>query len=246
MPLDHQAAVFRRDDSCVVVAAYDLSHDTLFTGDSVVGALALAADEQTVAIARDSGLMDGTRALTVTAPCQPLVLSLEALAPPRERHVARARYGVATTAASPKQVEISDLLLFDPPPPDSVRDDLSAVIPRAYGTTQLATPRRLGVFWELYGARGTSDSTPATMALTVTREGGGSWLRRAAQSLGLVGPHRNVRLEWQEVPAPGPIAPRSLVVDLSDLAPGRYVIEVGVSPAEGDRVTARREITITR
>jgi hypothetical protein len=243
VPLDHQAAVFRRDDSCVVVAAYDLSHDTLFTGDSVAGALTLAADEQTVAIARDSGLIDGTRALTVTAPCQPLVLSLEARAP-REHHVARARYGVATTAASPEQVEISDLLLFDPP--DSVRDDLSAVIPRAHGTTRLATPRRLGVFWELYGARRGSDSTSATMALTVTREGGGGWLRRAAQSLGLVGPHRNVRLEWQELPPPGPIAPRSLVVDLSDLAPGRYLIEVGVSPAEGDRVTARREITITR
>ena len=120
------------------------------------------------------------------------------------------------------------------------------MIPRAYGTTRLATPRRLGVFWELYGARQGSDSTPATMALTVTREGGGGWLRRAAQSLGLVGPHRNVRLEWQELPPPGPIAPRSLVVDLSDLAPGRYLIEVGVAPMVGDRVTARREITITR
>src|SRR5207244_1033178 len=30
------------------------------------------------------------------------------------------------------------------------------------------------------------------------------------------------------------------------LASGRYVIEVAVSPAEGDRVMARREITVTR
>ena len=237
--LDHQAAVFRRADSCVVVGAYDLSGDTLFAGDSVTGALVLAADDQTVALSRDSGVVRGTRALTATAPCQPFVLSLEALAP-REKHVARARYGV-TPSARPNQVEISDLLLFDPP--DSVPDNLSAVIPRAYGATRFSAPHRVGVFWELYGVG--SGEAAVTMALTVTREGGG-WLRRAVQSLGLVGPHKNVRLEWDEVPQPGPVTPRSLVVDLSDLASGRYVIEVAVSPAEGDRVMARREITVTR
>src|SRR5439155_1702442 len=145
--LDHQAAVFRRADSCVVVGAYDLSGDTLFAGDSVTGALVLAADDQTVALSRDSGVVRGTRALTATAPCQPFVLSLEALAP-REKHVARARYGVTPPSALPNQVEISDLLLFDPP--DSVPDNLSAVIPRAYGATRFSAPHRVGVFWELY------------------------------------------------------------------------------------------------
>ncbi len=238
--LDHQAAVFRRDDSCIVVGAYDLSGDTLFAEDSVRGALVLAADEHPLAIARDSGVANDTRALTATAPCQPFVLSLEAIAP-RGRHVARARYGVAPPAVRPDQVEISDLLLFDPR--DSLPDDLSAVIPEAHGGTRFSAPQRLGVFWELYGVG--AGAAPVTMALTVTREGGG-WLRRAVQSLGLVGPRRNVRLEWQEVPQPGAVRPRALVVDLSDLASGRYVIEVAVSPAEGDRVTARREITVAR
>ncbi|HYL22005.1 MAG TPA: hypothetical protein VEU74_09590 [Gemmatimonadales bacterium] len=238
--LDHQAAIFRRDDSCIVVGAYDLSGDTLFAEDSVRGALVVAADEQTVALSRDSGRVTGTRALTATAPCQPFVLSLEAVAP-RERHVARVRYGVAPPSPRPDQVEISDLLLFDPR--DSLPDGLSAVIPEAHGSTRFSAPRRLGVFWELYGVG--AGGAPVTMALTVTREGGG-WLRRAVQSLGLVGAHRNVRLEWQEVPQPGPVTPRSLVVDLSDLASGRYVIEVAVAPAEGDKVTARREITVAR
>ena len=238
--LDHQVAVFRRDDSCIVVGAYDLSGDTLFAEDSVRGALVLAADEHTLVIARDSGVATGTRALAATAPCQPFVLSLEAVAP-HEQHVARARYGVAPPSARPDQVEISDLLLFDPR--DSLPDDLSAVIPEAHGGTRFSAPQRLGVFWELYGV--SPGAAPVTMALTVTREGGG-WLRRAVQSLGLVGPHRNVRLEWQEVPQPGPVRPRALVVDLSDLASGRYVIEVAVAPAEGDKITARRGITVVR
>ena len=69
--LDHQQAVFRRDDSCVVVAAYDLSSDTLFAHQAVTGALALAADERTLALARDSGVVTGVRALTARAPCGP-------------------------------------------------------------------------------------------------------------------------------------------------------------------------------
>src|SRR5439155_16469089 len=129
-------AVFRRDDSCVVVAAYDLSSDTLFARHAVTAALALAADERTFAISRDSGVVTGTRALATTAPCGPLVLSLEAVAP-GERHVARARYGVTPPRRPPYHAGISDLLLFDPP--DSLPATLDAVVPHER--------RREGIGW---------------------------------------------------------------------------------------------------
>src|SRR3989475_11126959 len=83
--LDHQQAVFRRDDSCVVVAAYDLSSDTLFAQRTVTSALALAADERTLALSRDSRVIAGARVLSATAPCGPLLMSLQAAAP-GERH----------------------------------------------------------------------------------------------------------------------------------------------------------------
>jgi len=236
--LDHQQAVFRRDDFCLVVAAYDLSSDTLFAQRAVTSALALAWDERTLTLSRDSGVASGARALTATASCGPFVMSLEAVAP-GEHHVARARYGVTPPRRSPYHPAISDLLLFNPL--DSLPARLDAVLPRAYGSNRVSTDRKLGVFWELYGADPAAGAVG--VALTLTRQGTG-WLRRAVESLGLAGPRRDVRLEWQEVPEAASIAPRTLAIDLAGLAPGRYVLEVAVIPPGAETVTARREITI--
>jgi hypothetical protein len=238
--LDHQEAVFRRADSCIIVAAYDLSSDTLFARHAVSGALALAADERTLTLSRDSGVVSGARALVATVRCGPLVMSLEAVAP-GERHVARARYGVTPVRRSPYHAAISDLLLFDPP--DSLPATLDAVVPYAYGSEQIPADRKLGVFWELYGVDPASGAV--AVSLTMARQGTG-WLRRAVESLGLAGPRRDVRLEWQEVPATMSIAPRTLAIDLSGLAPGRYLLEVAVTPAGAETVTAQREIRIER
>lgn len=238
--LDHQQAVFRRDDSCVVVAAYDLSRDTLFAQRVVTSALALAPDERTLTVSRDSSPASGARALAATGPCGPLVMSLEAIAP-EQRHVARARYGVTPPRRSPFHPAISDLLLFDPF--DSLPARLDAVLPHAYGSTRVVNDRKLGVFWELYGADPAAGAVG--VSLTLARQGSG-WLRRAVESLGLAGPRRDVRLEWQEVPESVSIAPRTLAIDLSGLAPGRYLLEVAVTPPSAETVTARRQITIER
>lgn len=238
--LDHQAAMFRRGDSCVMVAAFDLSDDTLFAQRPAAAALALAADEHTIIVARDSGPATGARALTATAPCEPLVVSLEALAP-RTRHAARARYGITPARRADGRPAISDLLLFDPP--DSLPTTLEAAMAHALGSTRVPATRILGVFWQMYGldpAQG-----PVSMSVTVTRQGVG-WLRRAVESVGLASPRRDVQLQWQEVPEVPQVTPRALAVDVSGLAPGRYLIEVTVTPAGGETLTARREIVIER
>jgi hypothetical protein len=238
--LDHQAAVFRRDDSCLVVAAYDLSNDTLFADRPVSTALALAADDRIVALARDSGLAARARALAATAPCGPLVVSLEAMAP-RDRHVARARYGMTPLARVPGQPAISDLLLFDPP--DSLPTTLDAVVPHAHGSTRVPPDHRLGVFWELYGVDPASGTV--AVSLTVAPQGTG-WLRRAVESVGLATRRRGVRMEWEEVPEGASLAPRALAIDLAGLSPGRYVIEVAVRSASGNALTTQQEIRIER
>jgi len=140
---------------------------------------------------------------------------------------------------SPYHPAISDLLLFNPL--DSLPARLDAVLPHAYGSNRVSPDRKLGVFWELYGADPAAGAVG--VSLTLTRQGTG-WLRRAVESLGLAGPRRDVRLEWQEVPEAASIAPRTLAIDLAGLAPGRYVLEVAVIPPGAETVTARREITI--
>ncbi len=235
--LQHQEAVLRRGDSCLVVAAPDLSADTLFAGRAVRVALALAADEHTIVTARDSGSAAAPRAVVAAAPCQPYLLSLEADAP-HERHVARARYGVTLKRRTLLHPAISDLLLFDPP--DSLLATLDAVLPYAYGSTRVPADRKLGVFWEVYGVD-PADGAVA-VSLTLARQGTG-FLRRM---LGLAGRRHGVRLEWQDVPQDSSVAPRALAIDLVGLAPGRYQIEVDITPPGGATLAARREIRIER
>lgn len=236
--LEHQRAVFRRGDSCLVVAAYDLSADTLFAEHAVTTALALGADERILTTSRDSTQAAGRRALTATALCQPLVFSLEAVAQ-RERHVTRARYGLAPAPPAAEHAAISDLLLFDPP--DSLPTTLAAVVPHAHASTRVPSGHRLGVFWELYGIDPASGAVG--VSLTIAPQGTG-WLRRAVESLGLATRRRGVRMEWQEMPETASPAPRALALDLSGLPPGRYVIEVAVASARGDALTAEQEIRI--
>jgi hypothetical protein len=238
--LEHQRAVFRRGDSCIVVAAYNLSADTLFAEHAVTTALALGADERTLTTSRDSTVAAGPRALVATALCRPLVFSLEAVAQ-RERHVTRARYGLAPAPPAREHAAISDLLLFDPP--DSLPTTLDAVVPHAHGSTRVPSDHRLGVYWELYGIDPASGAVG--VSLTIAPQGTG-WLRRAVESVGLATRRRGIRMEWQEVPEAASPAPRALALDLSGLSPGRYVIEVAVAPASGDALTAAREIWIER
>ena len=235
--LEHQEAVFRRGDSCLVVAAPDLSGDTLFARRAVRVALALAADEHAIVTARDSGLAAAPRAVVAAAPCQPFVMSLEAVAP-RERHVARARYGVTPPRRTFLHPAISDLLLFHPP--DSLPATLDAVLPYAYGSTRVPADRTLGVFWEVYGVDPAGG--PIAVSLTLARQGRG-FLRRM---LGLAARRHDVRLEWQDVTRDSSVAPRALAVDLAGLAPGRYLIALDVTPPGGRTLTARREIQIER
>lgn len=235
--LEHQEAVFRRGDSCLVVAAPDLSDDTLFAGHAVGVALTLAADEHTLVTARDSARAAAPRAVVAAAPCQPYLLSFEAVAP-RERHVARARYGLTLKPRTLLHPAISDLLLLDPL--DSLPATLDAVLPRAYGSTRVPADRKLGVFWEVYGVDPAGG--PVAVSLTLARQGTG-FLRRL---LGLAGRRHDVRLEWQDVTQDSSVAPRALAIDLTGLAPGRYLIELDVTPPGGRTLMARREIRIER
>ena len=248
-PLDDQAAVFRRGDSCVVVAAYDLSDDVVLGHQTAQAALVVTRDEHSRVVTEHPARADGPDVLTVSASCDPQLLSLEIVAP-RARRVARVRHGIRPGDRPGGGISLSDVLLFEVPPSpvaDSLPGQLSAVLPYALGSTRVRADRKLGLFWELYGV--TSPTEPVSASLAVTPQGVG-WLRRSAASLGLVSRSTSVSLDWEEMPAThasdGAIASRALAVDLSALSPGRYRIELTVAAPGREPATAHREIELVR
>jgi hypothetical protein len=234
--LEHHVALFRRGDSCLAVAAYDVRRDTSFARTTPDAALVLARDEGTAPVIErrpEAGLAD---VIVAKAACGPLLLSLEVVAPAR-RHAARARYGVRPPAppAPNGVVAVSDILLFDPP--DSLPSDLAAVLAWVRGSATALSNARLGLFWEVYGLNPAGEA--ATMSVTVTPLRPG-WLRRATESLGLARRPPPVRLQWTEVPRlRGSVAGRALAIGLSGLAPGRYRVEVRVETERSAAVAAR-------
>ena len=245
VPLEHQAALFRRGDSALVVAAYDLRGDTLLMNLSLEAALVLARDERVAPVIRRETQALGRGVLVATAEWGPLLFSLELLAA-KERRAARARYGLRPPEASGRQVSVSDLLLFDPPLSDSLPRALPAVIPHTRGSARVLADWSLGLFWETYGLDPGGGDAVLTISVTVVQQST-NWLRRATESLGLVGRRTPVRLRWQErAELEGSVAARSLVLDLSSLSSGRYRIEVAVrgGAAGQEPATAAREIRI--
>ena len=238
--LSHQLSVFRRGDSCLVVAAYDLSRDTVLAHRPAHAALVLARNEHDLVVRAHETRLDGADVLTATAPCGRQLLSLEVV-DTAQRRVARARYGVVLD----EHASLSDLLLLEGS--DSLPTDLAGVLPHTLATTRVRLDQPLGLFWEVRGL--SPGGEEVTTLLTVTRRGTG-WLRHAFESIGLAAPRREVSLEWAEVLAPHPdnptIAGRSLALDLSSISPGPYRIEVTVTARGRASVTVRRDIELVQ
>jgi hypothetical protein len=239
--LDPQVAFFRRGDSALVVAAFDLTRDTLFARDSIEAALAVspaARPESAFVVADDSARRHDV--LTVTGGWTPLLVSVEAR-DSAERRVARARMVARPPAATAGRITVSDLLLFDHPQelPASADD----AVRRARGSLRVDRGSPVGVFWEMYGMAEPGASVAYT--LTVTREGA-PWLRRAAERLKVVERRAPVRMKWDEPSGrPDGVRSRALSVDFSTLPTGRYRIELSVEAEGQPPVVASRVVDVT-
>jgi len=237
-PLEQKVSLFPRRDSCLVVAAYDVGADTLFSHDSLQAALVLARDERTVPVIERRPDARASDVIVAKADCAPQLVSVELVAPAR-RHVARARYGVRPPGDPAAGLSLSDILLFDPP--DSLPTQLAAALPYVRGSTVVDSRSRLGLFWEIAGL---DSGEVVTTEVTVQPVRTG-WLRKAAESLRLAGRRASVRLEWREVPERhGSMAGRALALDLSGLSPGPYRIELVVRGPRGQRASVARDITV--
>ena len=237
--LTHQATLFRRGDSVVLVVAYDARSDSLLRLSPVTSALIASAGPSPAVEHRTvthGAAMRG--ALLLTVQDTPIVASAELVAGAR---VLRARFGTGFSDAPARALRMSQLALFDPV--DSLPRNLESFLPLARASSTIAPGSRLGLFWELYGAAPRGDDI--ALQIEIIREGGG-WLRRAGERVGLVGRAARVGFGWRESAESDGVTPRALVVDLAGLDPGSYRIEVKLTPEGQTPITAQRRIEITR
>lgn len=252
--LDHQLAVFRRGDSAVVVAGYDLSRDTLPAGAEVEAALIVGTDpDRAPGVARARTALP-TGAISLETAWSPAVVSVEARVSQEGVSAGiagRARYGLplGEPIGRPAAWAASDLLLLDRP--DPLPGSLAAAIPRARGSTRVSSGEQVGLYWEVYPPDGRvteevtrlpAEGSPrrAVFSLRLRDERGGFW-RGLGEALGLVDRRGGeVALEWIETVPPGTVYPRALAVTLPDLPPGAYALDLevrfdGSRPARASR-----------
>lgn len=239
--LEPEFAAFRRGESTLVVAAYDLASDSLFRDGAREAALVLARDERTPPVVERRAAAESAGVFVVVAPWEPRIASLEVWAPTR-RHAARAR--IERRAAAPSGVTLSDLLVFQPW--DSLPQDLGAVLPHLRGSAALPRGSRIGLYWEVYGLPTAGAGAALLTSVSVVPDRIG-WVRRAVQAIGLAARPRLARLEWRDEGRPrgvDGIVSRAVVLDLAGLAPGRYRIELAITPAGAAAASTSREIRV--
>jgi hypothetical protein len=239
--LDAQTALFRRGDSTLAVATYDLSRDTLFAGGVSEAALVLARDEHSEVIIGRAPSTGVRGVLTATAPWRPALVGVEVLSRQAGR-AARTRFGTGPRPDSGARIALSDLLLLDATaaPPTT----LAEALPHVRASTRARVGERVGLFWEVYGL--TDRAQNVSVSLTTGRARTG-WGRRSLEALRLARRPQPVRLRWESrADADRQIATGALTLGLADLGPGTHRIEVRVRTAEGDSASTSRVITIAR
>ena len=241
-----QISLFRRGDSALVVAAYDVSGDTLFAAQPLEGGLFAVPLIDSVRLGDARGTITPnaqTRGvMTTEALWGPMVVSIELL-DPRTKSATRARVGLRPPS-SHGRVGVSDLVLFAPRSADSLPHKLEDALSLALHSDHVGGDKTIGLFWETYGVRSGGEHFAISIGIERIREG---WMRKTAERLHLATPFSPMTLQWTEMPDPGNgVASRSVTLNLSQLEPGRYEITLTVSPSDGLPVIAKRQISIDK
>lgn len=240
-PLDHQVAAFRRGAAAAVVGAYQLPMDsvaawaTIRAGIGVLRLTNLASPPQLFRI-DDSGPRG---ALVAELPAEPVLFSLELLVP-EERRLARARYDLDLTRTE-GGISLSDLLLLDAS--ETLPDSLPAALAVARGSTMARPGEQIGIYWEMYGLDPT-ESPEISLSIRLL-EGRTGWLRRLAERAGILREVAPIRLRWQEPVLAGEYMARSLGIQVPNVDPGTYTLELVVEAADEEPVSVRRDLEIT-
>ena len=220
--LDAQVARFRRGDSTKVVAAYDVSADTIFGRRKFAAALIAMGDEATTPSKTELTESPTKNVLTVSTPWKEQLIGVELLAND-STGAARWRSGFAEIPLDSGKISVSDLLFVDGEP--SLPGDLNEAIPRAHGGTTFRRDKKIGLFWELYGKTPADSALPISLTITPVDE---SLLRRTFRALRIAPRLSPLNIRWQENGASGVLSARSVLLDLSLVPAGKYAVRLKV------------------
>ncbi|MEX2571645.1 MAG: hypothetical protein WD737_10085 [Gemmatimonadota bacterium] len=240
-PLDHQVAIFRRGTEAVIVAGYALPADSVPEDAAVTAGLATlpttdSLAEPDVMVDRESSR---SGSLMTLVEARPVLMSLEIVVP-EQRRLARARYGLDLAPVPPGLLSLSDILLLNDAEmlPDSLPDALATV----RGSTEVVPGEQVGLYWEIYGLD-VAEAPSVAMSLRLLQAQTG-WLRRLAERAGLLREVAPIRLRWEEPTVEGPYMPRSLDVQIPDVSPGTYSLELTLETPGREPLSVTREIEV--
>jgi hypothetical protein len=158
-----QFARFRRSDTTLTIAAFDLTPDSVFTTRPVDVRLAVARDPTTPVVVGRASPARPVGVLAVRSSWRPALLSLEAVGVDTP-WVARRR-AMAPPDPGGLPPVVSDILLFAPA--DVLPESLEAALPAALGAPVVQVGQRVGLYWEMYDE---ADSTaPVEIAVTAMK-----------------------------------------------------------------------------
>jgi hypothetical protein len=233
-----QIAWFRRGDSARVVAASDISLDSIFRGDVPESHIVFQRDyDQPAQILRGTG-GDVVR-FHAEIPSDSTLVSIEMRT--GAGRAARTRFGSGPRPRTDHRVSISDILLRAPLP--ATVSNLADAEPHALGTTTVKSGTELGLFWEVYGLIG-GETPRMSVVLTRARSGLFGGILRAFSSRTVID---SLSVSWDASPASGyEIEGQSLVLSLRDLDPGDYTLAVRLSLPSLPPVISRRKVLVVR
>lgn len=234
--LDAQVARFRRGDSTRIVAAFDVTTDTIFGKHKFAAAVVAMGDESTtpsMTLVKESSTKN---VLTVSTPWREQLIGVELLANDSTA-AARWRSGFAEIPLDSGRISVSDLLFVDGAP--SLPASLDEAISRAHGGTKFKRNVQVGLFWELYGSTPADSALPVTLTITPVDEG---LLHRTFRVLRFAPKVAPLNIRWQENGAAGVMSPRSVLLDLSAVPAGKYAVKLEVGNVGGSSTTRVIEV----
>jgi hypothetical protein len=251
MTLDAQFAMLKRGDSALVVAIYGNPLSDSVGGKAVLGLSGTVSDS----VAPDA---DASHIRRARAEWKGMMVAMETFDPAR-KSAARARQWLEPPRHARGAPEVSTLLLYSADS-SAVVESLEDALRLALTDDELRGDRRLGLYWEVYGAapdssgprassRDSAVGSPvpsddsASIQITVERTDGGiaRWL---GQALHLTRNDSPLTVRWHDTHPAAGVSTHSVTLDLSQLPRGTYRVSVDVGPDAEHRTAVAREIKL--
>ncbi len=246
LPLEHQAALFRRGDSALVAVAWSVAADTVLAGTAASAEMTAAmvltrGDERDAVVVRgDARKPSGT--IMAKSPWGSMLMSVEVGAA-RTRTLARARYGVRRSDAPQSVIQVSDVLLYEPY--DGMPARAEEALPHMLTSERIAQGSRVGLFWEAYQTQVASGGLDVSITVAPLDPASGGWVARGLRALRRIREAQPVSVGIRDAVVRGAeVTSRAIEVDLSGLVPGRYQLQLELSAGPGNVVRVERSITI--